>query len=50
MSNIIQKQLLTDALNLNHLLTTPLHIATEWHKGKKTYLTSVDSSYKSTEI
>lgn len=36
MSNIIQKQQLTDALNLNHLLTTPLHIVTEWQtKGKK---------------
>lgn len=25
MSNITQKQQLTDALNLNHLLTTPAH-------------------------
>ena len=35
MSNITQKQQLTDALNLNHLLTTPAHCYWMTNKGKK---------------
>ena len=35
MSNIIQKQQLTDALNLNHPLTAPAHFYRVTKKGEK---------------